>query len=74
MNLDDHESNFKYIIESLESYIKDNCQEEKLTYFANLSDSFDISQILEGNEKALIHIIFKLNQRKAFKQHKFIRN
>lgn len=57
MNLDDHESNFKYIIESLESYIKDNCQEEKLTYFANLSDSFDISQILEGNEKALINMI-----------------
>ena len=57
MNLDDHESNFKYIIESLESYIKDNCQEEKLTYFANLSDSFDINQILEGNEKALINMI-----------------
>lgn len=57
MNLDDHESNFKYIIESLESYIKDNCQEEKLTYFANISDSFDISQILEGNEKALINMI-----------------
>ena len=57
MNLDDHQSNFKYIIESLESYIKDNCQEEKLTYFANLSDSFDISQILEGNEKALINMI-----------------
>lgn len=57
MNLDDHQSNFKYIIESLESYIKDNCQEEKLTYFANLSDSFDISQILEGNEKALVNMI-----------------
>ena len=57
MNLDDHQSNFKYIIESLESYIKDNCQEEKLTYFANLSDSFDIGQILEGNEKTLINLI-----------------
>ena len=57
MNLDDHQSNFKYIIESLESYIKDNCQEEKLTSFASLSDSFDINQILEGNEKILINMI-----------------
>lgn len=57
MNLDDHQSNFKYIIESLESYIKDNCQEEKLTSFASLSDSFDINQILEGNEKILINVI-----------------
>ena len=55
MNYDDHVSNFKYIIENLETYLKNNCQEEKLTPFAKLTDSFDINKIIEGDNETLIN-------------------
>ena len=49
-NSTDHTSNFKYIFDSTEKYLKSTCQEEKLTDCAKLYDSFDIDQLIEGNE------------------------
>ena len=42
-------------MESLEEYLKKNCQEEKLSSNSKLSIFFDIKQILEGNNTTLMN-------------------
>ena len=42
-------------MKSLEEYLKNNCQEEKLTSNAKLSTFFDVKKIIEGNNITLIN-------------------
>ena len=44
-------------METLEEYIKKNCNEEKLTPLAHLSTSFDINQIIKGDDQVMINFL-----------------
>ena len=56
-NSDDHFSNFKLIMETLEEYLKKNFQEDRLKSLAHLSTSFDINKIIEGDNNTMINFL-----------------